>query len=59
MQTQQRPESPTHTPGMQVNTRYKSYIWWSLCTLYLFACKVSYHSQLRSLLLVCVTSIEC
>ena len=28
------------------------YLWWSLCTLYLFLCQVSYYKQLRSLLLL-------
>ena len=28
------------------------YLWWSLCTLYLFVCQVSYYKQLRSLLLL-------
>ena len=35
----------------------RMYLWWSLCTLYLHACQVSYHRQLRSLLLyLCYTA---
>ena len=30
---------------------YRMYPWWSLCTLYLHACQVSYRRRLRSLLL--------
>ena len=33
----------------------RTYLWWSLCTLYLHACQVSYHRQFRSLLYLCCT----
>ena len=51
-QTQQRPELPMVSCAcMWVNTRYVTqwgwtYLWWSLGTLYLLACQVSYHMRL-------------
>ena len=31
----------------------RMYLWWSLCTLYLLACQVTYFRRLRSLLCLC------
>ena len=58
-QTQeQRPESPTITLTWDVSKckvdklhPKRTYLWWSLCTLYLLECQVRVRRQLRSLLL--------
>ena len=40
-----------YTPGE--HNFLRMYLWWTLCTLYLHACQVSYRRRLRSLLYLC------
>ena len=42
---------PRRTSQTLQSNVLRMYLWWSLCTLYLHACQVSYRRRLRSLLL--------